>query len=101
VKTELSNLATDNFAPLASLDWQVHIYDEATPEIRAECDARTLKMHIFPWREGMRQSGLRRNAIYLVRPDGDVALSDADGKPGAVTSYLDARKLTPRRLQIS
>jgi hypothetical protein len=48
VKTELSNLATDNFAPLVSLDWQVHIYDEATPEIRAECDARTLKMHIFP-----------------------------------------------------
>jgi hypothetical protein len=30
----------DNFAPLASLDWQVHVYGEPTPEIAATCQSR-------------------------------------------------------------
>ncbi len=43
----------------------------------------------------MGRTGLRRNAMYLVRPDGYVALVDPLASPAAVTSYLDARKLAP------
>ena len=43
----------------------------------------------------MSQAGLRRNAVYLVRPDGYVALADPAGKATTITSYLDARELTP------
>jgi hypothetical protein len=43
----------------------------------------------------MVRTGLRRNAVYLVRPDGYVALADAQGKGTALSSYLDTRKLTP------
>jgi hypothetical protein len=43
----------------------------------------------------MGRTGLRRNAVYLVRPDGYVALADPEGSAAAVTSYLDARKITP------
>jgi hypothetical protein len=35
------------------------------------------------------------NAVYLVRPDGYVALANRDGSATAITSYLHARKLTP------
>jgi len=42
----------------------------------------------------MDRAGLRRNAVYLVRPDGYVALADPAGGAAAVTSYLDARGLT-------
>ena len=65
----------DNFTPLTSLDWQVHVYGSATPEIQAVCKERTLPLHVFPWRPEMGRAGLRRNAVYLVRPDGYVALA--------------------------
>lgn len=81
----------DNFAPLTSLDWQVHVYGGATPEMQAVCGGRKLPLHVFPWRAEMGPAGLRRNAVYLVRPDGYVALADPGGNAAAVASYLDAR----------
>jgi hypothetical protein len=44
----------------------------------------------------MRRTGLRRDAVYLVRPDGYIALADSTGSARALTAYLDARKLKPR-----
>jgi len=84
----------DNFTPLTSLDWQVHVYGDAVPAIRALCKVRKLSLHVFPWRPEMDRTGLQRNAVYLVRPDGYVALADPNGSAAVLTSYLDVRKLT-------
>jgi 2-polyprenyl-6-methoxyphenol hydroxylase-like FAD-dependent oxidoreductase len=84
----------DNFTPLTSLDWQVHVYGDAAPDVSAACKERTLPLHVFPWREEVSRAGLRRNAVYLVRPDGYVGLADPEGRAAAIGSYLDARKLT-------
>jgi 2-polyprenyl-6-methoxyphenol hydroxylase-like FAD-dependent oxidoreductase len=97
VMTNLSHPDEDNFAPLTSLDWQLHVYGDAAPEIYTMCAARTLALHLFVWRPDMDRAGLRRNALYLVRPDGYVALADPEGRSAAVTAYLDARKLAPAR----
>jgi 2-polyprenyl-6-methoxyphenol hydroxylase-like FAD-dependent oxidoreductase len=91
----------DNFAPLTTLDWQVHVYGVAAPDMQAICEARMLPLHVFPWRPAMRRGGLRRDAVYLVRPDGYVALADPEGRAAAVTSYLDARKLTPAARELT
>lgn len=95
VKMDLNGADTDNFGPLTSLDWQVHVYGDAAREIQAVCDARKLPLHVFPWRPEMSRVGLRRKALYLVRPDGYVGLLDPEGGARALTSYLDAHKLTP------
>jgi hypothetical protein len=87
----------DNFAPLTSLDWQVHVYGRAAPDIEALCDARKLPLHVFPWDRQAARTGLQRDAVYLVRPDGYVALADSRLSAAAVASYLDARKLTTSR----
>jgi hypothetical protein len=79
----------DNFAPLSSLEWQLHVYGDASPELRATCAARKLPLEVFRWRPHMSGAGLQRNAAYLVRPDGYVALADGDARTGVVTSYLD------------
>ena len=42
----------DNFAPLTSLDWQVHVYGEVAPEIQALCDERKLPLHVFAMASG-------------------------------------------------
>ena len=91
---EAEDMKEDNFKSLRSLDWQVHVYGDAGAELRAACDARKLSLQVFAWRPKMAQTGLQRNALYLVRPDGYVALADPDGSGTALTSYLDARKLT-------
>jgi hypothetical protein len=84
-----------NFASLTALDWQVHVYGEARDDLRRLCAARNLKLQIFPWRAEMARSGLRRNAAYLIRPDGYVATVDTNGKGGDIAAYLHARNIAP------
>jgi 2-polyprenyl-6-methoxyphenol hydroxylase-like FAD-dependent oxidoreductase len=78
----------DNFAPLRSLDWQLHVYGETAPEVRALSLEQKMPLHAFPWRAEMKQSGLRRNALYLVRPDGYVAVATDRNYAETVRSYL-------------
>jgi hypothetical protein len=86
---------TDNFMPLTSLDWQVHVYGAPPPGIPELCQRRELPLHVFPWQHVIRRTGLRRNAVYLVRPDGYVALADPDDSAARLEAYLDARSLRP------
>jgi 2-polyprenyl-6-methoxyphenol hydroxylase-like FAD-dependent oxidoreductase len=97
VKTDVNGIDTDNFVQQTPLEWQAHVYGDATPQIRAVCAERKLSLHVFGWRPEMSRAGLLRNAVYLVRPDGYVGLADPDGSATTVTSYLDARALTPAR----
>ena len=81
----------DNFVPLASLDWQVHVYGNAIAEIRDLCAARKLPLHVFPWQPRMNMTGRWQDSIYLVRPDGYVAMTDPHHTAATVASYLDER----------
>jgi hypothetical protein len=97
VKVAVNGTEGDNFTPLTSLDWQAHVYGDASLETQAAGRDGQLPLHVFPWRPEMSRAGLRRNAVYLVRPDGYVALADADGSTPAVTSYLDSRRISLKR----
>ncbi len=79
----------DNFAPLTSLRWQVHVYGEATRALRDVCEQRQLPLHAFAWQPAMRDAGLMRSALYLVRPDGYVALADPAADPQRLRQYVD------------
>jgi 2-polyprenyl-6-methoxyphenol hydroxylase-like FAD-dependent oxidoreductase len=89
-----SNQASDNYTPLTSLDWQVHIYGDAKNEIKTVCAERKLPLHIFPWSEQMCRAGLRRNAVYLLRPDGYIAMVDSEAHATSVVNYFAARGFT-------
>ncbi len=81
----------DNFAPLASIAWQVHVYGRATTGLAEACARRGLPLHVFPWHPEMRRSGLRCGASYLVRPDGYVALADPHADPKRLCDYWSTR----------
>ena len=87
----------DNYAPLTSLDWQVHVYGEAAREIEAVCRERALSLHVWPWRAECGRAGLRRDSVYLVRPDGYVALADPDSRATRISDFLDRWKVTPKK----
>ena len=90
---DANGIGSDNFTPLTSLDWQVHVYGDAAIAIQELCRVRQLALHVFPWREEMGRAGLCRDGAYLVRPDGYIGTADAHGA-AAIASYLDARKIT-------
>lgn len=80
-----------NFAPLASLTWQVHVYGIASEALRERCRQLGLELCVFPWRPEMKRAGLGRDALYLVRPDGYVAFADAHHTGGeGLATYVAA-----------
>ncbi len=88
------NAETDNFAPLGSLDWQVHYYGNALcPDIGRLCTQRALALQTFPWRPEFSEQGVRENAVYLIRPDGYIALADPEAKARTLAGFLDAQGL--------
>ena len=86
---------TDNFAPLTSMDWQIHVYGAASPEITAWCAKRNLPLHMFNWQVECETAGLARDAAYLIRPDTYVALADASGSADAFTRYFAELGIKP------
>jgi hypothetical protein len=75
----------DNFKPLDSLDWQIHVFGEPSNALRDLSTRRGLPVHSFDWNEEARSAGFARDAVYLVRPDGHVALA----LPGQEIQPLD------------
>jgi 2-polyprenyl-6-methoxyphenol hydroxylase-like FAD-dependent oxidoreductase len=82
---------TDNFASLASMTWQTHVYGSASPALADWCHARGLPLHVFEWHARHETAGFARDAVYLIRPDMYVAMADASGKPEAVDNYFTSR----------
>jgi len=79
---------SDNFAPLALLKWQVHVYGKPGPGVADACAGLGLSLHEFPWRAEMARVGLQRGALYLIRPDGYIGLADSTCEPQHLRDYV-------------
>lgn len=86
---------SDNFVPLRTMRWQVHVYGSASEALRSDCAQRRLPLYVFPWSAPHAAAGLSRDALYLLRPDGYVALVHATADPAALERYFAARRITP------
>jgi hypothetical protein len=84
-----------NFAPLKSLDWQIHVYGQAGDALRRAAIDSKLALHQFAWSEQADHAGLGRDAMYLLRPDGHVALADSKQDVGNLHGYLSKFKIAP------
>jgi 2-polyprenyl-6-methoxyphenol hydroxylase-like FAD-dependent oxidoreductase len=80
--------ALDNFAPTGTVAWQVHVYGDASEALSTWCHGTGLLLRVFDWERAHEHAGLARNAAYLVRPDGYVAMADAGGDPEALRGYF-------------
>jgi hypothetical protein len=79
----------DNFAPLTSLAWQVHVYVEPESGLIQACAKLGLSLHHFAWKPEMGRGGLTEGTSYLIRPDGYVARADIEG----LERYFQSRGL--------
>ena len=87
----------DNFTPLSSLQWQVHVYGDCPPSVSDFCRQRGLECHQFPWRAATARAGLVRNAIYLVRPDGHLGCVSTASGVSDLEGYLERTGLSNTR----
>lgn len=86
----------DNHAPLNAIAWQAHVYGEPAADLGTWCRDAGLPLQVFPWSQACYDAGLARDATYLVRPDGHVALCDPAGAPSRLEHYFATRGLVPR-----
>jgi 2-polyprenyl-6-methoxyphenol hydroxylase-like FAD-dependent oxidoreductase len=93
VRVGAPDAAEFNFAALRSLDWQIHIYGRPLSDMQALADRRKIPLHVFAWQPAMKQAGLERDAVYLVRPDGYVALAGVASHAAAIDGYLNERNI--------
>jgi FAD binding domain-containing protein len=78
----------DNFAPLRSLDWQVHVYGHLADDLARSCGGLGLPTHAFARSERVSDAGFKRDAAYLVRPDGYVAVALPDQHAATLTDFV-------------
>jgi 2-polyprenyl-6-methoxyphenol hydroxylase-like FAD-dependent oxidoreductase len=64
-----------NFAPLQSCAWQIHVYGTAHPDLVAFAQLHALPVVVFAWGDEALRAGFALGAIYLVRPDGYVGFA--------------------------
>jgi 2-polyprenyl-6-methoxyphenol hydroxylase-like FAD-dependent oxidoreductase len=83
----------DNFAPLATLKWQVHVYGDSNAKIAEFCAGCALQYQQFPWQAACHDAGIMRNAMYLVRPDGYVGLAYPDASVQKLAQYFESRAI--------
>jgi 2-polyprenyl-6-methoxyphenol hydroxylase-like FAD-dependent oxidoreductase len=83
-----------NFDVLRSLDWQLHIYGAATPALQNCAKKLNLPLYEFTWSDQAERAGLQKNASYLVRPDGYIALADSAQDPAELERYFDEFKIS-------
>jgi hypothetical protein len=78
----------DNYKPLESAWWQVHVYGDAAADLRVACEQLGLALHQFAWRPAMARVGFARGALYLVRPDGYIALATTAANARELREYF-------------
>jgi 2-polyprenyl-6-methoxyphenol hydroxylase-like FAD-dependent oxidoreductase len=86
--------SADNFAFVATLRWQVHVYGEPRDGVAAVCSSLNVPLHQFSWNDDVRAAGLQRDALYLIRPDSYVALADSKADPKRLRGYFERRGIS-------
>jgi hypothetical protein len=69
------------------MNWQIHAYGTAKAELAAWCAGHDVPLHVFDWESKHGAAGLARDALYLLRPDTYVALTDPSGQVGTIERY--------------
>jgi hypothetical protein len=85
----------DNFESLSDMLWQIHVYGSASSELVTWCKENDVPLHQFEWRDQHKSAGLTRDALYLLRPDSYVALTDISNDPNIVERYLARHGFRP------
>jgi hypothetical protein len=75
---------------MKALAWQVHVYGSAEPALEAFCTERNILLYVRPWTDDCRKSGLQKDALYLVRPDGHIGFAEPTQDVAALRRFWES-----------
>jgi 2-polyprenyl-6-methoxyphenol hydroxylase-like FAD-dependent oxidoreductase len=75
----------DNYAPLASLDWQVHCYGPTPPAVGGWCSRSRIPLHAFA-----PSDRIPAGTVCLIRPDGYIGWIGRSGSTEGMSRYAAA-----------
>ncbi|WP_338781150.1 FAD-dependent monooxygenase [Metabacillus sp. FJAT-52054] len=84
IKTE----SGDNYEPLKSMEWQIHVYGEASRNLREFAVEKDIELIEFEWNFEMAKAGFEKDAVYWVRPDGHVGFAFGKGRDQEVRNFI-------------
>jgi len=79
----------DNYDTFNAVKWQVHVYGTPTESLQQWCRQKEIELHIFDWEEKFTAGGLRKDTVYLLRPDQYVAVIAPPEGAEEATERLD------------
>jgi 2-polyprenyl-6-methoxyphenol hydroxylase-like FAD-dependent oxidoreductase len=85
----------DNYEGLDPRSWHVEVHGEVRQNLKDWCAMNGVTLHPHRWTAAAEKAGLQRNAAYLLRPDGYVALAAGGGSDKPIERYFKARKMRP------
>jgi hypothetical protein len=65
------------------------VYGEIDETLASSCSRLGLAAHAFGWNDFANDAGIERDAMYLVRPDGHIALASPEQSVTALRDFLD------------
>ena len=77
----------DNYAGLDGLNWRLHAYGRMDRDLAQAAATIGVAVDRFEWKGAAERGGFGRDAAYLVRPDGHVALAMAHQDAAALRAY--------------
>ena len=75
--------------------WRLRVHGSAAPGLEAWARGAGVAVQALPWSEAAAAAGFARDAAYLVRPDGYIALASSDGSPHELRGYFSAAPFGP------
>jgi len=87
------NVSDAETAALARMAWQVVVYGQASEPLLAWGRESGVAVSVFDYRPDLAETGVARDAAYLLRPDTYVAV--AGGDPAVLTHYFADRGIRP------
>jgi hypothetical protein len=85
----------DNHVAHSPLRWQAHIYGRAEPALMCWCKANNVAIQAMEFTRAHEKAGLKRNALYLLRPDSYVALAAEHPSEELLEKYFRSQKIKP------
>jgi len=81
----------DNYDSQNAMAWQGHVYGGAGSALRSWCRQQGLPLRELAWRPQYGEAGFAQDALYLIRPDGYVALAEPSGAADVLQRYFAQR----------
>lgn len=70
------------------MKWNIQVFGKIHKNLRRYCEKHHIRLEHYPWNNEFEKKGIKKDFIYLIRPDGYIGFIDPKGKPENIQKYF-------------